>query len=286
MTESPTIPADLAARARAFHDADFDPDTRAELAALLERGAVAELADRFAGELEFGTAGLRGLVGAGSNRMNRAVVVRTTAGLARWLLANVADVRARGVVIGRDARRGSLEFSEEAAAVLAAAEIPVHYFEELCATPHVAFAVKELGAAAGVMVTASHNPPEYNGYKVYAGNGAQIIPPIDEGIAKAIGETGPAREVPRMPLDEARRRGLLRPLGEALIGRYYDAIATLSKRSEGRAALKVVYTPMHGVGDRFVHALFARLGFPAPLSVPEQARPDGAFPTVRFPNPE
>ncbi len=289
LLESSAIPEALAARVRAWHDDDFDPETRAELERLLASGtgaALAELEDRFAGELEFGTAGLRGLLGAGPNRMNRAVVVRTSAGLAAWLRANLAGVEQRGVVVGRDARRGSLEFAEETAAVLAGAGIPVHYFDELSATPLVAFAVKELGAAAGVMVTASHNPPEYNGYKVYAQNGAQIIPPVDVGISKAISEVGPARVVPRLAQAQARADGLLRSIGDALIERYYSAVATLSKRSEGRAALKVVYTPMHGVGDRFVHALFARLGFPDPISVPEQAKPDGSFPTVRFPNPE
>lgn len=282
----PELPEPLAARVRAWRDDDFDPETQAELDRLLASAALADLEDRFAGELEFGTAGLRGLLGAGPNRMNRAVVVRTTAGLAAWLRANVPGVEQRGVVVGRDARRGSLEFSEETAAVLAGAGIPVHYFDALAATPLVAFAVKELGAAAGVMVTASHNPPEYNGYKVYAQNGAQIIPPVDVGIAKAIAEVGPARAVKRLAIAEARASGLVRSIGDTLIERYYDGIATLSKRSEGRSALKVVYTPMHGVGDRFVHALFARLGFPDPISVPEQAQPDGSFPTVRFPNPE
>jgi phosphomannomutase len=285
----PSLPADLVARVRAFRDDDFDPTTQAELDALLAQPAeraLAELTDRFAGELEFGTAGLRGLLGAGPNRMNRAVVVRTTAGLARWVLDNVEGATTRGVVVGRDARRGSVEFAQETASVLAAAGIPVHYFEEICGTPLVAYAVKDLGAAAGVMVTASHNPPEYNGYKVYAQNGAQIIPPIDAGIAGAIAQAGPARAIARMPLDEARTKGLLRPVPAALFDRYCAAVATLSKRGEGRGALKVVYTPMHGVGERFVKELFAKLGFPEPISVAEQARPDGAFPTVRFPNPE
>src|SRR4051812_44310622 len=162
--DATTTTDELLRRARVFHDDDPDEDTRAELAALLARDDAAahdELRDRFAGYLEFGTAGLRGLVGAGTNRMNRAVVIRTTAGLAAHLLATTPDVRARGVVLGRDARRGSPEFLRDTAAVLAGAGIPAHVFEDVVPTPLVAYAVRHLNAAAGVMVTASHNPPAY-----------------------------------------------------------------------------------------------------------------------------
>ena len=281
---------DLLARARAFHDADFDPDTRAELAACIdatergEPGALADLEDRFRGPLEFGTAGLRGVLGAGETRMNRAVVVRTTAGLAMYLKA--AGLDGRGVVLGRDGRRGSAAFADDAAAVLAAAGIRVWLFPDVVPTPLVSYAVRTLGAGAGVMVTASHNPPEYNGYKAYAANSAQIIPPIDTDIANAIAKAPAARVVPRMDLDEARALGLVREPDPKVLEGYYEAVLALSRRNEGRADLRVVYTPMHGVGDRYVHEVMRRFGFGRVVSVPEQAEPDGEFPTVRFPNPE
>ncbi len=168
-------------QAEAWRKADPDPGTARELEQVLAGNDEKDLQDRFAGALEFGTAGLRGVIGAGPNRMNRAVVRRTTAGLARYLKATVPDVVTRGVVVGRDGRKMSREFAEDAAAVLAAEGIPALFFEDLAPTPVTAFATLHLNAAAAVMVTASHNPPEYNGYKVYWGNGAQIIPPHDRG---------------------------------------------------------------------------------------------------------
>jgi phosphomannomutase len=275
--------------ARRFRDDDPDDATRAELDALLandDERSRADLRDRFAGKLEFGTAGLRGLVGAGTNRMNRAVVIRTTAGLAAHLLATIPDVRQRGVVLGRDARRGSPEFIADTAAVLAGAGIPAHVFEGVVPTPLVAYAVRALGAAAGVMVTASHNPPAYNGYKVYADNGAQIIPPTDASIAHAIDAAPVARAVPRLEREPAMRANLFRVIGDEMSSAYYAAIEACSLRREGRDALSIVYTPMHGVGDRFAHEILSRFGFHRVTSVAEQAEPDGAFPTVKFPNPE
>src|SRR4051794_21728434 len=184
--------ADLLRRARAWADNDPDPESRAELEALLASPdpSKTDLADRFAGSLEFGTAGLRGVIGAGPNRMCRAVVLRTTHGLARYLLDTVPAAATQGVVIGFDGRRLSRELAEDTACVLAGAGIHAQLFDTVVPTPLLAFAVTHLGCAAGVMVTASHNPPEYNGYKVYWGNGAQIIPPTDVAIAKAI-ETAP-----------------------------------------------------------------------------------------------
>ncbi|GAC1354569.1 MAG: phospho-sugar mutase [Polyangiales bacterium] len=281
-----SIPDDLRRAAEAWRDDDLDEPSRAELDTLLRAGDARELADRFGSKLEFGTAGLRGVLGAGPARMNRAVVVRTTAGLAAYLLRVVPDVATRGVVIGRDGRRLSPEFTADTAAVLAAAGIPAHVFDGVVPTPLVSFAVRALGAAAGVMITASHNPPEYNGYKVYWSNAAQIVPPHDERIADAIDAVGPARAVPSLDRAAAEKSSLFRVVGDDVERRYYDAIVACSRRSEGRADLRVVYTPMHGVGDRFVHAVFARFGFGRVVSVPEQAAPDGAFPTVRFPNPE
>ncbi|WP_437497983.1 phospho-sugar mutase [Sorangium sp. So ce1099] len=272
---------------------DPDPETQSELRQLIdaaragEEGVRAELAERFAGPLEFGTAGIRGVLGAGESRMNRAVILRTTAGLARYLLSALGDkARSAGVVVGYDGRRMSREFAEDAACALAAAGIPSHLAPGPCPTPLAAFAVAHLGAAAGVMVTASHNPPEYNGYKVYWDNAAQIIPPHDTGIATAIDASPPADQVPRVPFDEARQRGLVRDFPEELEQSYLRAIRGLGVRGDGDRGLRIVYTPLHGVGNRLVRTALAQAGFTRVTSVPEQAEPDGAFPTVAFPNPE
>src|SRR5579862_1812380 len=195
--------AELRASAERWMAEDPDPRTREELKMLLAQPSPdGDLADRFAGELEFGTAGLRGVLGAGPNRMNRAVVARATWGLAQEILAGVPEARSRVVVVGGDARRMSRELSEDTAAILAAAGLQVLLFRKPVPTPLVGFAVKELRAAAGVVVTASHNPPEYNGYKVYWENGAQIVPPVDERIAAAIRRAPKAVDVPRASLEE------------------------------------------------------------------------------------
>ncbi len=262
--------------------------TQAELRALLDEVEVGktDLADRFACALEFGTAGLRGVIGAGPNRMNRAVVLKTSWGLAEYLKANVPDAASRGVVIGYDGRRLSPELAEDTACVLAAAGIRALVFDDFAPTPLTAFAVKHLGAAAGVMVTASHNPPEYNGYKVYWGNAAQIIPPIDTRIASAIAGAPGARAVPRLALDEARKRGLVVSVPAAVERAYLDAVRALEVNPGGPRDIAIVYTPLHGVGDVLARRAFADAGFTNVTSVPEQQKPDGAFPTVAFPNPE
>ncbi len=272
--------------ARAWQAADPDPQTAHEVDRLVDGGDEAELVDRFRGELEFGTAGLRGLLGAGPNRMNRAVVRRATAGVARHLLATFPDAARRGVVVARDARRGSNDFALETAGVLAGHGIRVHFFVDLAPTPLGAFAVKELGAAAGVVVTASHNPPAYNGYKVYWDNAAQIVPPVDAGIASGIASSGPANAIPFLPRAEAEAHGLFLPLGDDLARRYQEAISALALHPGQGRDLGIVYTAMHGVGARFTLDALARAGFANVHPVPEQNEPDGAFPTVAFPNPE
>jgi len=278
--------AELLSRARAWRDADPDPETAREVDRLVAAADGEALEDRFRSELEFGTAGLRGLLGAGPNRMNRAVVRRATAGVARHLLATVPDAARRGVVVARDARRGSDAFALEAAGVLAGHGLRVHYFVDRAPTPLGAFAVKELGAAAGVVVTASHNPPAYNGYKVYWENGAQIVPPVDAGIAAEIARSGPANALPFLPRAEAEERGLFVPLAGELAARYHAAIAALVLHpGEGRD-LGIVYTAMHGVGARFTLEALRRAGFARVHPVAAQNEPDGAFPTVSFPNPE
>ncbi len=272
--------------ARAWIADDPDPGTRAELQAILGRGDLDELRERFGARLEFGTAGLRGVLGAGPNRMNRALVRRVTAGVAGYLLDTVPGVRERGVVVGRDGRRLSTEFAEDTAAVLAGAGIRVHFFPGVVPTPVTAFAVTELGASAGVVVTASHNPPAYNGYKVYWGNGAQIIPPHDSGISAAVDAVGPVREIPLADLARARAEGRVADVPDSVGERYLAEVLALRRHPESPADLTVVYTPLHGVGGRWVREVFARAGYRSFHTVPEQAEPDGEFPTVKFPNPE
>ncbi|QSQ23915.1 phospho-sugar mutase [Pyxidicoccus parkwayensis] len=276
----------LKERAEAWRQADPDSTTAAELAQLLEKGDWTELADRFAGDLEFGTAGLRGVLGAGPNRMNRAVVRRTTAGLARYLKAHVPDVATRGVVVGRDARRLSAELTEDTAAVLAAEGIPAHVFPTPVPTPVTAFAALHLNAAAAIMVTASHNPPEYNGYKVYWGNGAQIIPPHDTGIAASIARVEAANRVPLLTPADARAKGLWKDLGNEVGEAYLRAILGLRVHQRGSQTLSIAYTAMHGVGGVWAERALREAGFPRFTAVAEQQEPDGRFPTVRFPNPE
>lgn len=280
--------ADLQVRARIWAESDPDPSTRAELEALISSADLAktDLADRFSGPLAFGTAGLRGIIGAGPNRMCRAVVLRTTYGFARYLLESVPSAAEGGVVIGYDGRRMSWEFAEDAACALAAAGIRTHVFDEVVPTPLLAFAITHLGAAAGIMITASHNPPEYNGYKAYWGNGAQIIPPIDTGIAKAIDTAPVAKDVPRLSLEAAKANGLVTMLGGETASAYLDAVKKISVRSDGDRSLSIVYTPLHGVGDQLARRAFADAAFANVVSVSEQQKPDGRFPTVEFPNPE
>jgi phosphomannomutase len=282
-------PIRLRALAERWIADDIDPATQHELRALLAHPdpAATDLADRFSGSLEFGTAGLRGVLGAGPNRMNRAVVARATWGLTRALLASVPGAAERGVVVGGDARTMSRQFSEDAAAILGAAGIRVVLFPGPVPTPLVGFAVDHFGAAAGVVVTASHNPREYNGYKVYWENAAQIVPPVDALIAQAMDRAPAARDIEMPPLEELRASGRLIEAPPEIERSYLDAVARLAVRpGEGDRGLAIVYTPLHGVGDALARQALREAGFTAVVSVPEQQQPDGTFPTVAFPNPE
>ncbi|SNR57168.1 phospho-sugar mutase [Blastococcus mobilis] len=269
---------DLLATARAWADADPHDGDRAEIEALIEAGNREELARRFAGPLTFGTAGLRGPLRAGPAGMNAAVVTRAAAGLARHL-ADSGHAGA-GVVIGFDARRRSDEFAHISAAVLAAAGFAVQVLPKALPTPVLSFAVRHLGCAAGVMVTASHNPPDDNGYKVYLGDGAQLVPPADRLIESAIAATGPAREV---PLSDDWLT-----LGDDVQADYVAAVteALEPSRVPSRGDLTVAYTALHGVGAETTRAVFAAAGLAEPVGVPEQDAPDPTFRTVAFPNPE
>jgi phosphomannomutase len=289
-----TIPATLRARVQAWIADDPDPADQAELRGLLddaEPAAEAELADRFAGRLEFGTAGLRGAVAAGPNRMNRAVVRSTTAALAGWLREHDPGAPAAGVVIGCDARHRSADFAEEAARVLAGAGFMVQMLPPRLPTPLLAFAVRQLAAAAGIMITASHNPPADNGYKLYASDGAQIIPPADAQIEAAIEALGPLSEVAAADSGDP----LIIRHGDEIARAYLDAIVAASPAPAGPAtegagaaggAPGVVYTPLHGVAAGLALRAIERAGFPPPQVVATQADPDPDFPTVAFPNPE
>jgi len=277
-------------QARAWIEDDPDPDTRAELAGVLDRLPdsrvdQADLVDRFAGPLRFGTAGLRGPVRAGPNGMNRAVVRAATAGLVAWLAGHDPRGAAGPLVIGYDARRGSREFADEAARVSTGAGRPALVLPRPLPTPVLAHAVRHVGAAAGVMVTASHNPPRDNGYKVYLGArlggrlgaGAQIAPPVDEEIEAAIRTVGFLRAV---PLGDP---GTV--LGDEIVESYATAAAAVVDRDTPRD-IAIAYTPLHGVGAEVLAAAFERAGFPVPTMAAEQVAPDPTFPTVAFPNPE
>ena len=279
------LPADLQAQVDAWLADDPDERDRAELTALAADDSPAareELADRFGGRLEFGTAGLRGAVAAGPNRMNRAVVRGTTAALARWLLGRRRDAAQAGVVIGCDARHRSDEFAEEAAAVLAGAGLQVHLLPKRQPTPLLAFAVRHLSAAAGIMITASHNPPADNGYKLYLDDGAQIIPPADAEIEAAIGRVGPLAQIPLAAADSP----LISRPGDEIARAYLDAVCAVSPAPSGAAWLRFVYTPLHGVAGPIALRAFEQAGFTEPDLVTAQAEPDPDFPTVAFPNPE
>jgi len=270
--------SELLASARAWLAQDPDPATAQELSALIasaEAGdleASAELADAFDGTLQFGTAGLRGRLGPGSNRMNRVVVSRAAAGLAAYLVANGGT----SVVVGYDARRNSDVFARDTARIMAGAGITAMVLPEALPTPVLAFAIRELGCAAGVMVTASHNPPDDNGYKVYLGDGSQIVPPADAEISACIAAVGSLADIPQS--DDYRTLD-----GSVLDSYVARAVSLLA---DGPRDVSAVYTAMHGVGGQVFMRAVAGAGFAAPIAVAAQFAPDGRFPTVNFPNPE
>ncbi|MFF4538784.1 phospho-sugar mutase [Streptomyces aureus] len=267
---------DIVARAKAWLAEDPDAETRDELAKLVEAEDVTELTARFSGTLQFGTAGLRGELGAGPMRMNRSVVIRAAAGLAAYL-------KGKGqtgglVVIGYDARHKSADFARDTAAVMTGAGLRAAVLPRPLPTPVLAYAIRHLGAVAGVEVTASHNPPRDNGYKVYLGDGSQIVPPADAEIAAEIAAVRALADVPRPDSGwETLDEGVL----DAYLARTDAVLAEGSARTA-----RTVYTAMHGVGKDVLLAAFARAGFPEPVLVAEQAEPDPDFPTVAFPNPE
>ena len=275
--------------ARAWLAQDPDEVTRAELDALLEAAeggdatASADLADRFGARLAFGTAGLRGRLGAGSNRMNRVLVSQAAAGFAAYLREKAGPGAAPLVVIGYDGRRNSDVFARDSAELFAGAGLRAVLLPRLLPTPVLAFAVRHLGAAAGVMVTASHNPPDDNGYKVYLGGsdeGAQIVSPADAEIAAHIDRVAAAGPVGDLP------RGEYEIADESVVEAYAAATVTVAPAPAGAAGMNWVYTAMHGVGYETLTSILELAGYPLPTVVAAQIEPDGRFPTVAFPNPE
>jgi phosphomannomutase len=271
----------LAERAAAWRDADPDPATRAELDHLIASGDSAALAARFEGSLAFGTAGIRAELGAGPMRMNRLVTARVAAGLARYIMASDPAAAAAGIVIGHDARDGSAVFATDAARILSRAGVRVALLPGALPTPVLAFAVRHEGAAYGVMVTASHNPRQDNGIKVYVRDGGQLLPPDDERIAAAIDEVDPLS----LPAGWAEGPFESTP-ADGAVRAYVTDVAAGGRRAPGAPGLTVVHTALHGVGDATLRAVLAAAGWPEPVPVAAQRQPDPGFPTVPYPNPE
>jgi len=276
--------------ARAWLAQDPDADTRAELAALIDQAeagdadALDDLHDRFRTRLAFGTAGLRGRLGAGSNRMNRVLVGQAAAGFAAYLREHAPAGATPAVVVGYDGRRNSDVFARDSVELFAGAGLRAILLPRLLPTPVLAFAVRHLGAAAGVMVTASHNPPDDNGYKVYLGgadDGAQIVSPADAEIAAHIQRVADAADLAALPRSESYETA-----GEDVVDAYIAATALVAPAPAGAAGMSWVYTAMHGVGYETLRRILEVAGYPLPTVVAAQIAPDGTFPTVAFPNPE
>ena len=269
-----------------LNDDCFDDETKKELNSI--RDNEEEIKDRFYKELEFGTAGLRGVIGAGTNRMNKYTVGRATQGLANFI--NKMKIENPSVVISYDSRHMSKEFSEIAALVLNANGIKVNLFDNLRPVPELSFSVRYLNATAGIMITASHNPPEYNGYKVYWSDGAQIVPPIDKGIIDEVLSIKDFSLIKTLNKNEAIKAGLLNYVGEEIDDAFINALKSSCLNPEiikkEAKNVKIVYTPLHGAGNLPVQRILKELGFENVYVVPEQEKPDGDFPTVSYPNPE
>jgi phosphomannomutase len=276
---------DILEVARAWISGDPDPETRSALQELVDSADLPGLEKAMGATLSFGTAGIRGEVGPGSNRMNRSVVIRTTRGLADYLIQQNNGQPDAPVILGFDARPSSRRFAEDVAGVLAAAGIQVAFFPEVTPTPLVAYMAKHVAAPAAVVITASHNPPADNGYKVYGANAAQIIPPVDTGIAEAIAKIGPAVEVQRLEDVFSGSSDLVTPVPEEIYESYREEVYA-ARPNPQTSEFRIVYTPLHGVGARILNRLCAEARHSGIVTVPEQAEPDGRFPTVSFPNPE
>ena len=269
-----------------LNDPAIDKETKEELDNIKDNNT--EIQDRFYKELEFGTAGLRGVIGNGSNRMNKYTVTKATQGLANYINKN--NPENKGVAISYDSRHMSKEFSEFTALCLNANGIKTYVFEGLRPVPELSFAVRQLNCIAGVMITASHNPPKYNGYKVYWEDGAQIVPPHDKGIIEEVNEISDFSKIKNMTKEDAEKQGLYNVIGKEIDDAYIDTLKklvlnqnTIKKMSDD---INIVYTPLHGAGNMPVQRILREIGFKNVYVVPEQEEPNGDFPTVSYPNPE
>jgi len=271
-----------------LRDDYFDEDTKKELESIKDNPL--EIEERFYKDLEFGTAGLRGIIGAGTNRMNLYTVRKVSQGLSQYLLKNVENSKSRGVVIAYDSRHKSAEFALEAAKTFAANGICAYLFDELRPTPELSFAVRHLGAAAGVVVTASHNPKQYNGYKVYGEDGGQLPLEASEAVLKEVEAVTDITSVIPMKEQEGYEKGLIKKIGSEMDDVYINCLKTLVVDWEvikkATDSTKIVYTPLHGTGNKPVRRILSEIGFKNVLVVKEQEFPDPEFPTVKYPNPE
>jgi phosphomannomutase len=270
--------------ARSWCEPPFDRETRREIQQLIDEGNHRELRERFEHPLTFGTGGLRGITGPGTARMNIYTVGGATKGLADFLLEKHGD--RCSVVIARDSRLKSEEFARRTASILAAHGIRVYYFEEIAPTPLCSFAIRHLGATAGVVITASHNPPEYNGYKVYGPTGGQVIPPDDRAIIEKVRRVRELASIESIPFEAALEKGMITQIGEDVILPYMERVRSLSMIDTAGSDLALVFTPLHGTGGLFITRALEERGFRNVIPVPSQMKPDGNFPTLRYPNPE
>jgi phosphoglucomutase len=273
----------IKARIKEWSLPPFDSATISEIKKLSDAGNEKELTERFYTQLEFGTGGLRGVIGAGTNRMNIYTVGMATQGLSDYI--NSGTNKESGVVIARDSRRMSDDFAMGAAEIFAANGIQVFYFEDIMPTPLCSFAIRELGALSGIVITASHNPPEYNGYKVYWNDGGQIVPPYDKEIIKRVKEVKTISDIKKVNFSEAVKSGLIKITGPEIIEAYKTKLSKYISATDG-SAIKIVYTPIHGTGYKIVPQMLSAFGYNNISIVKEQLNPDGNFPTVESPNPE
>ena len=262
----------------------FDADTISEIKSLNAKNEEKELEDRFYTTLEFGTGGLRGLIGAGTNRMNIYTVGMATQGLANYIKKTPS--KGRGIVIARDSRRFSDLFASETAAIMAGNGIPVYLFEDITPTPLASYAIRHLKAVSGVVVTASHNPPEYNGYKVYWDDGGQIIPPHDGRIIEEVQNVDSIKKIKKIPFEEGVSSGIITILRDEITAAYINDLEGVALRPKKTSAIKIAYTPLHGTGYKIVPRVLDHFGFKEVITQKEQSIPDANFSTVKYPNPE
>ena len=270
---------------------EFDKETRSEIQALINNNDEHELTERFYKDLDFGTGGLRGIMGAGTNRMNVYTVRKATQGLAEYMIKTRGEeAKSKGAVVAYDARCNSSLFAKEVALTLAANGVKVYLFDRLCPTPELSFAVRHFKALAGVNITASHNPPQYNGYKAYWEDGAQMTPPHDKGVIAEVNKVPSFGDCKTMDYDKAVSSGMITLVGDDVDKVYFEKIEHLALSSDlvlkHNDDVRIVYTPLHGAGCFCVPEMLKRYGFKNVLVVPEQAEPDGNFPTIDAPNPE